>query len=173
MHVNVCIQNIVNTCTGILKKICSGDMGNGCIQWNTHIIYIERKRYENVWLDRVIEPCITSKVAHSTTELSRPIKSMVILGQTTTFLPLQSFCPLRNAQQTHLHPDRTYWFNTCLIRDGHTTTCNRKERKYRIKQFFSIEEGKCVNVWKIMNWIIKNNTNHFPHLGWVHHIPNT
>ena len=30
--------------------------------------------------------------------------SMVLQGQTTTFLPLQSVYPLRNSQQTHVYP---------------------------------------------------------------------
>ena len=37
-------------------------------------------------------------------------------------LPLQSFCH-------QIHSVRTYWFNKCLIKDGHSTKCITKERK--------------------------------------------
>ena len=100
---------------------------------------------------------IIMKVAHSTTELSRPI-NIHVPGY-------QSFCPLRNTQQTHVHPVRTYWFNKCLIKNGHSTKCNRKEKKYRKLIIFSIEKENVLTYEKYcMNWFKKNLTD--PFLYW-------
>ena len=74
-------------------------------------------------------------VRRSTNELSRPI-STVLIALTTTFLPLQSFFPLRNTQQTKVHPVRNYYINKYLLKAGHSTKCSRKKRKYRNKQYF-------------------------------------
>ena len=117
-----------------LKKICSRVRRNGHTQW-IHIsnMYIKWKSIT----DWEFEPGTpASLVRCSTTELyPSQLIPMVLLGQTTTFLPLQSFCPLRNT----LHSVRTYWFSKCLINDGHSTKCYTKKSKYRNK-----------HVWKIL-----------------------
>ena len=115
-------------------KNCSRDSRNGHIQWNTHINKYRKKHNLNVWLDLEFEPRTpASLVRYSNTFLSRSINIHGPSRQTTTFLTLQSFCPLRNT----IHPVRTYWFNKYLIKDGHSTKCNTEERKYRNKQLFT------------------------------------
>ena len=64
---------------------------------------------ENVWLDWEFKPGTPALI-----EGALPLSYMypgqlvsMVLGQTTTFLFLQSFYPLRDSQQTHVHPVRT------------------------------------------------------------------
>ena len=145
-----------------IKKKWSRDRRNWCIQWNTHTKY-RKKHNWNCMAGLVIrnpDSCITSKVVHSTTELSRPINSH---GPNYHIPALTKFLSSKNTQQTHIHFVRFHKLSQYQI--------NRKERKYRNKHFFSIEEGKRVNKWKIPSWFKKkNNTDPFTHLH-VHHVP--
>ena len=75
--------------------------------------------------------------------------SIVLLGKTTCtiFLPIQSFCPLRNSQQTHVNPVRTYWFNKfnkCLHSNG--TKCNRKKGHIKINNFLHRRRKMCMEI---------------------------
>ena len=77
---------------------------------------------------RVIE--LVLLVRWSTIELSRPTTIHGPFRPSYHIPPLWSFCPLRNTQQTNIHPVRTYWFHKlCLIKDGHSTKCNRKRKE--------------------------------------------
>ena len=101
------------------------------------------------------DPCITSKVAHSTTELSRPINSR---GPTS---PNYHFPALTKFLSSKKHTTNTH--SLCQISQMPDQKLsqyqiNRKERKYRNKHFFSIEEGKRVNKWKIPSWFKKKIT---------------
>ena len=119
------------------NTISSRDRTNAHI----HVQWIEIN--ENVWLDREFKRgtlCIASNI--STTELSRPINIHGPSRPNYRIPPLPNFCPLRNTEHTHV-PVRTYWFNKCLIKDGHITKCNRKERKYRNKQFLHWKGKMC------------------------------
>ena len=93
----------------------------------------------------------------STIELSKPLKIHGPSRRNYHIPPLQCFCHLRNTQQTHVSPVRTLWFNKFLIKNGYSTKGNRKERKIEINNILH-DEGKFVNVWKILKWFLKGNT---------------
>ena len=77
------------------------------------------------------------------------LKSMVLLGQTTTFIPLQSLCPLKETHNKHMFImsgliDFTNLTNACIVTAPDVT---EKRGNIEINNFY-IEEGKCVNLSK-------------------------
>ena len=52
----------------------------------------------------------------------------------------------------------------CLIKDGHSTKCNRNERKYRNKQFLHRIRKMCKDIKKKVKSFLKDNTDPIPHL---------
>ena len=82
-----------------LKKIVVGIVNN-----KIHISNIERNTNENVLLDRVFETgtCITSKVAHSTTELFRPINIHDPFRPNYHIPTLTKFLPIKKTHNKHI-----------------------------------------------------------------------
>ena len=131
-----------------LKKICCSDRRNGRIQWNTHIKYKtkhKRKYMAGLWI-WTQDPCITGKVLYNF-DIQANHSRLNYKHSSLTKCLLSKKHTANNVQ-----PARTYWFNKCLITDGHSFKCNRKERKYRNKLFFYKEERKCLKVWKVLRW---------------------
>ena len=96
-----------------------------------HISTIERKRNENLWLDRVFEPGTpASLVWWRSLPLSYP-------GQLISMY--QCFCLLGNRH--------VFTLPKLIDLNDHSTKCNRKERKYRkrINNFFNRKR-------KMYNW---------------------
>ena len=78
----------------------------------------------------------------------------MVLGQTTTFLPLQSFYPLRNSQQTCTCSSCQDLIDLTNDWSKMATAPNVNERKYRNKQFFFTKKKENV-------WTYKKYWNHF------------
>ena len=88
----------------------------------------------------------------------------IVLGQTTTLIPFQSFCPLKNNKQMFTLSGLN-WFYKCLIKDGHRTKWNTNERKYRNKHFLHRRRKMCENIFlKKVKSFLKDNTDPIPHL---------
>ena len=89
------------------------------IQWNTHIKYTKKHKWKYMAGTEFEPGTPASLVMCSATELFRSIN---IHGPSRLIYhipPLTSFCPLRNSQQTHVYPVRTYWLtnltNACIV----------------------------------------------------------
>ena len=82
----------------------------------------------------------------------------MVLGQTTTFFHLQSFCPLRKSQHTHTHTSSPCqdlidltdaWSKVVTAPNG-----NSNERKYLIKQLHRTSK-MCDYIKKILKSFFK------------------
>ena len=141
LHVYEWILYIVYICTGIFWNMLQ-ELEEWTYTKKTHISNIERNTNKNVKLDWEFKPgTLASLIRCSTSELSRLINIHGSSWQNYHIPPLQIFCHLRNTQQTHVHPVRTYWFNEFLIND-HSTKLLKMRKNIEKNIFFTYMKEK-------------------------------